>query len=110
MKLAYRRSTGELIPDFQERATEKTLMANAIRRGIPAEDVDVRQVSLADYRRLEAEHYAADRAAEDERQNRLDQAARALQQRMGWTTAEVEALRRLVNGPPLPPDPGPSRG
>lgn len=45
MKLAYRKSTNEPINDFQQDATEEGLIGNAIRAGIPANDIEVRNVT-----------------------------------------------------------------
>jgi hypothetical protein len=94
--LAYRRSTGEVINDFQSGATEAGLLGNAERAGIPLDDVEVRGLSLEEWQ------------AEEERVNGplRDQAAteaaaqisegRAVAAKLGLSDAEVRALAALV--------------
>lgn len=65
MLLAYNKVTGEVIPDFQSRATRETLLANAERRGLRREAVDVREVTEAQFN-LQVEPYRQRAAQERE--------------------------------------------
>ena len=49
MKIAKRKSTGEYINDFQTLATEEVLIANAVKSGLEADDVEVLDVEKEEY-------------------------------------------------------------
>lgn len=97
MLVPFRRTTGAVIPDFQSKASAETLIVNAERAGVPKEDVEIRDIDEAEAKALADAHFAADREqAESARLVRL-QASADFQKRMGWTDADVDALRDLLS-------------
>jgi FMN-dependent NADH-azoreductase len=95
-RLAFRKSTGKLIPDFQSRATPEGLLSNAVKEGHPPDDVEVREVSDEEFSRLEEQTFSAirqQRALEEEKLRELGKTAAA---KLGLSTAELRALKRYL--------------
>jgi hypothetical protein len=105
-KLAYDTRPGVgvrsiLQPDFQRRATAEVLTRNAVRRGVPAEAVEIRDVSEERFAQLEEETFGPARAARAREQAdvaaALDADADVLATQLGLDTPEkLRAFARLV--------------
>jgi hypothetical protein len=96
MKVAYRKSTKEIINDFQPSVTEETLIKNAISAGIPENDIEIKDVSKKEY---EKEHKkildAGEAQAELERMARAEAHAslvEKLKSVVGLTNAEIALI------------------
>lgn len=97
MLVAYRKSTGQVIPDFQSSAKAETLISNAVRHGIAEEDIEVRDLTEAEARAAADAHFAAARLAAEAEAEARRLAAIAVAKKLGLTRAEVLALRDLLN-------------
>jgi hypothetical protein len=95
--LAYRKSTGQPLSDFQRSATLAGLTANAVRTGVDLADLDIRTLSDAEYDAAETAFFAAARADADTQVANLRTAAQALRVKMGLTVAELRLLAYLVS-------------
>jgi hypothetical protein len=96
VKVAFRRSSGQVIPDFQSAATPEVLKANAVRAGIAASDVEVRDVTAAQFAALSGTWVSEAEAREAARRTDLASRAAKLVSRLGLTADDVEALKFLL--------------
>lgn len=104
MLVAFRISTGEPINDFQPNATSAVLTGNAERAGVPVRDVEVRDVTEAEYAALDLAVNGAAREAEKQiaTTHRLQVAAIETKLaawasgRLSLEEAEVRALKWML--------------
>lgn len=82
MKIAYRKSTGEVINDFQDFATEEGLLKNAEAMGIPKEDVEVREVTNEEFDIENQKIIEAGKAKELEDKNKRDDLIASIKTKM----------------------------
>jgi hypothetical protein len=92
MLLAYRKSTGEVIPDFQSNATAAGLRANAERAGIESGDMDIRDLGLEQYQAAEDAYYAPFRESEAAATEQAIQAGKSVAERLGLSRDDLLAL------------------
>jgi Asp-tRNA(Asn)/Glu-tRNA(Gln) amidotransferase B subunit len=106
MYIARRISTQEWINDFQEKATPDALIANAVAAGIPSEDVEVVDLSQAEYDVVKETVIAplrliAEQQAALTRQQLLDVLNNA-RTSWGWTKPQmksfVQAVKQVAEG------------
>lgn len=104
-RLAYdtRSGTGAkatLIHDFQlsrdETRLEAVLRKNAEARGVPPQNVDVRSVTLAEYKAITDAALAPARAQREAERAALDSAADEVRTKLGLSAGEVKALAHLL--------------
>lgn len=96
-RLAFRKSTGAVIPDFQSKATEEGLTANAVKMGIPVADVEVREISDTEYATLEDQAYTVIRAQAAAADLALRAEGKAIANRLGLSNADLTALKRYLS-------------
>jgi hypothetical protein len=106
MKVARKISTQEWINDFQPLATAETLIQNAVRAGIPVEDVEVLDLPQAEWEAAKESVVAPLRLiAEQEAELTRQQLLTVLNQaRTAWGFTKpqmkllVQALRQVMEG------------
>lgn len=96
MKVAFRKSTQEVINDFQTGATDEALISNAIKAGIPQGDIEIRDITEQEFFVLEEETNAAGRIALQEAYEQQKNDAFELQSRLNLSDKDVADLRLLL--------------